>query len=200
MPSRSYVLENEFTEVVPWHSVYYFNSIETWKIIQAGQNIELASPLEQATVNIQDLDLGIRDCLTSFLHSDRNEWLFKKLSKIIKEVNSQHFKFDLHYIEALQFTMYSEDKNGFYDTHSDTIYGVKTMAGQRKLSFSIQLSNPNSYEGGDLLLHVAKTPIIMSREMGVINFFSSFIPHQVTPVTKGTRYSLVGWINGPSFR
>ena len=39
-----------------------------------------------------------------------------------------------------------------------------------------------------------------AREQGSIIVFPSFVYHQVTPVTRGMRHSLVGWIAGPTFR
>ena len=38
------------------------------------------------------------------------------------------------------------------------------------------------------------------REQGCCTVFPSYVLHQVTPVTKGTRYSLVAWIGGPDFK
>jgi len=38
------------------------------------------------------------------------------------------------------------------------------------------------------------------RNRGTIIVFPSFLEHQVTPVTKGTRYSLVQWYSGPDWR
>ena len=70
----------------------------------------------------------------------------------------------------------------------------------RKLSFSIQLTNPDLYEGGDLNIYKEKTPIQASRALGTINFFPSYVLHRVTPVTKGYRNCLVGWVSGPKFK
>ena len=39
-----------------------------------------------------------------------------------------------------------------------------------------------------------------SREKGTIIIFPSFILHRVTPITKGTRESMVGWVSGPPYR
>jgi PKHD-type hydroxylase len=33
-----------------------------------------------------------------------------------------------------------------------------------------------------------------------MTLFPSFVLHRVTPVTKGTRYSLVAWVSGPPFK
>ena len=38
------------------------------------------------------------------------------------------------------------------------------------------------------------------REKGRVLIFPSFLPHKVTPVTKGVRKSLVTWMEGPAWR
>jgi hypothetical protein len=35
---------------------------------------------------------------------------------------------------------------------------------------------------------------------GTTFFFPSFFDHQATPVTKGTRYSLAAWFDGPKWK
>ena len=74
------------------------------------------------------------------------------------------------------------------------------MLKDRKLSFSIQLSDPSMYEGSELKIYNGNDPIIAKKELGTMNFFSSYMLHEVTPIEKGKRYSLVGWINGPKFK
>ena len=81
--------------------------------------------------------------------------------------------------------------------------------GTRKLSFSVQLSDPSSYDGGDLELaayQLGYDPAILTaqraaaRGRGVLVAFGAFHVHRVSPVTRGTRYALVGWLHGPAFR
>ena len=78
----------------------------------------------------------------------------------------------------------------------------------RKLSVTINLSYDNSYEGGNLKFDLGPhhpqnkryfecTEI---RPRGSMIVFPSFNYHQVTPVTKGTRYSLVMWFLGRPFK
>ena len=38
------------------------------------------------------------------------------------------------------------------------------------------------------------------RNKGTAMYFPSYVLHEVTPVIKGTRISLVGWITGPAFK
>jgi PKHD-type hydroxylase len=70
----------------------------------------------------------------------------------------------------------------------------------RKLSLTIQLSDPFSYNGGELHLFTGNEPTIIPKEQGKLISFPSYVLHEVTPVTKGERYSLVAWITGPQFK
>lgn len=86
---------------------------------------------------------------------------------------------------------------GHYDWHLDR--GGLGIA-PRKLSAVIQLSDPNEYEGGDLQLYVGSEPTNIKKQKGLVVVFPSFVLHRVTPVTGGTRRSLVAWLSGPKFR
>jgi len=124
-------------------------------------------------------------------------WLYRKLTDAALAANSEWFGFDLNHIESLQFSVYNE--NDFYDAHVDHHYqGVGQYP--RKLSFTMQLSDPSEYEGGDVMLITAKNPFSIPKERGTITFFPSYTLHEVKPVTKGTRKALVGWIHGPRLK
>jgi PKHD-type hydroxylase len=102
--------------------------------------------------------------------------------------------------ENLQFSEYTADKeggkNGQYDWHMDFSGGPSST---RKLSMSIQLSDSSEYEGGDLELMMHRNIIKAPRDKGTVIFFPSYITHRVTPITSGTRHSLVSWFHGPPF-
>ena len=67
----------------------------------------------------------------------------------------------------------------------------------RKLSFSLQLSSPDDYEGGNVqLLAEDGSSYIAPRKRGTIVLFDSRTQHRVLKVTKGTRKSIVGWVVG----
>lgn len=71
----------------------------------------------------------------------------------------------------------------------------------RKLSGTVQLSDPTEYEGGNLILcPEGPEPQYANKAKGGVILFRSHILHEVTPVTKGTRYSLVAWVNGTMLR
>lgn len=146
------------------------------------------------------LDSKIRRSSLSWLHNTpESEWVFKKLAHVVSSLNASYFRFDLNgFGEPIQLTNYDESENGMYGWHVD--FGAKNAI-SRKLSLVIQLSDAVDYEGGVLELQPSGKEIIsMSKQRGKIVVFPSWTLHQVTPVTKGLRQSLVAWISGPAFK
>jgi PKHD-type hydroxylase len=63
---------------------------------------------------------------------------------------------------------------------------------------SVQLSEPDEYEGGELEFLNFEQPI--PKDIGSLIVFPSYLVHRVNPVTRGLRRSMVSWISGPPFR
>ena len=102
----------------------------------------------------------------------------------------------------IQHTEYQVDEH-YNSWHTDTHLHADSNASQRKLSISIQLSDPNDYEGGDLEFcdgNLSCIPREKLRGKGTVIIFPSFVTHRVTPVTKGVRHSLVSWCEGSAWR
>jgi PKHD-type hydroxylase len=97
-----------------------------------------------------------------------------------------------HFKEDLQLGQYIEGE-GHYDWHMD----VGENASTRKLSVSIQLSDPEEYEGGELNFFINRNEIKAPKTKGTVVIFPSFFMHKVSMVTKGVRKSLVIWVHGP---
>ena len=135
------------------------------------------------------------------LNEDTN-WLFKKIIDKIFYVNSKNFDLQLKFVEDLQFSEYSEEKGGFYSKHRDdgNKKSLDNYVDIRKLSFTIQLTDDKEYEGGELIFHIDDEEKKAPKSKGTIVFFESDIVHEVTPVTKGVRHSLVSWVQGPNLR
>ena len=139
-----------------------------------------------------------------------HRWLIDLLLPYIDAANeSAGWKYDVRCLGGLQLTRYEE--GGFYGWHRDGFgdhlhaqqYGTDPNKYVRKLSFTLLLNN--DYEGGKFqFASYDKTECVISTpEMnttGSIVIFPSVMTHRVTTVTKGTRYSLVGWFLGPPFR
>jgi len=129
--------------------------------------------------------------------NQETSWLFVKLMKLIEKINNDNWRFDLVMArEPIQYTEY-EDDGGHYDWHIDV--GPKHMS-QRKVSLSLLLSDPNTYEGGDLEIWPGGEIQKAQRVEGGATVFPSFLMHRVTPVTKGVRKSLVFWVGGVPYK
>ena len=140
-------------------------------------------------------------------------WVYREIIPFVHEGNKFcNWNFDFHISESCQFTKYSKSQhytwhqdswNKPYDRPKNFEHGLI-----RKLSVTLSLADGNSYEGGDLEFDMRNNgdstsniqrPEIV-RNKGTIVVFPSFVWHRVTPVTKGTRYSLVVWNLGLPFR
>ena len=60
----------------------------------------------------------------------------------------------------------------------------------------MQLSDPSDYKGGFLQFQKAHKSTAVESARGTLVIFPSKLYHEVTPVTEGTRYSLVQWFKG----
>tara|TARA_R110000803_G_scaffold209060_2_gene278253 strand:- start:533 stop:1096 length:564 start_codon:yes stop_codon:yes gene_type:complete len=92
----------------------------------------------------------------------------------------------INQIDLLKYNM-----GGKYEIHTDH---YSTTA--RHLSVIINLNN--DYEGGDLIFTDQREKEIKRLKLGkgsVVFFPSNFMyPHGIQPITKGTRYSIVAWL------
>lgn len=143
------------------------------------------------------IDANIRRSQVSWLSKTSDTaWVFEKLAHVAASLNSQYYGFDLTgFGEALQLTNYNSSEDGMYGWHQD--YGGQIS---RKLSLVLQLTDPSQYEGGNLQVMTSGNPQSVRKQRGLIAAFPAYVLHQVTPVTQGTRQSLVAWVSGPNFK
>ena len=148
---------------------------------------------------------SIRKCHYLWLDdTDKTSWVFLKLAGLVSEVNRNWFQFDLEDLrEGLQLIRYDapldeQSPPGRYGAHMDI--GTTGSTTTRKLSISVQLSDGQAYEGGALKVDDEGKGWTAPRDQGTAVVFSSFLQHEVCPVTTGTRYALVAWVHGPAFR
>lgn len=134
-------------------------------------------------------------------------WMWKMIQPFILQANQEaNWNFHLDHSESAQWTKYSKSQH--YSWHIDAFSKPynnpkeKNYGLIRKISATISLEDGDKYKGGDLefLLNSGTTSNIhtatAARKKGTITVFPSFIHHRVTPVTEGTRYSLVIWSLG----
>lgn len=147
------------------------------------------------------INMDIRSTKVSWLWlANENKHIWDKFSKVVTEVNRRYFHFDLTgFYEPMQLGIYTAEDKGHYDWHIDLIKDNNTAP--RKLSMVLMLSDPSEFEGGELLLKSDRDdPSKLEMVKGRAWFFPSYMLHKVTPVTKGTRKTLVLWVGGPEFK
>jgi len=173
------------------------------KILVAGR-----SEIKEVGVTSDKNSYKERKCKVSWLD---DKWLYKIINPYIHEANKNAgWNFDWDWNEASQFTIYNKD--GYYGWHVDQGFNNidhknKNINGKtRKLSLTLQLTDKTEYEGGDFQFkwlvedEIETITVDDAKDIGTIIIFPSFIHHQVMPITKGKRESLVNWSIGPPFK
>ena len=115
--------------------------------------------------------------------------------------NSCHFGRYKRFIPGVSPTLKDGRPPRGYTTNPQMVNKI------RKLSLTLNLNKPGEYDGGNLKFDFGPhaggkrfhecTEI---RPQGSLIVFPSYVYHQVTPVTRGTRYSLVLWSLGEPFK
>lgn len=142
----------------------------------------------------------VRSCREQQLPINANGYPINRIFSELCQANSDGWKFDLAGLvgDDMPYVMrYDVKGRGHNDWHVDLGQGVNSS---RKLAFTIQLSEPDSYEGGELSFHNMDLDKAVVRQIGNMTIFPTYWLHQVSPVTRGVRYAIVGWVHGPSFR
>jgi len=174
------------------------------KGVVSKKKAEIKDPNHQFKKN-----LSLRDSDICWINEP---WIYDCIFPLLQEANKMaDWNYEVDCFEDLQFTRYK--KNQHYDWHFDNLAmpfnnpSDPSIHGKyRKISFSINLSDPKKYEGGQLLFEFPGAEenkiveCVQLKEKGSVVFFPSFIKHKVTPVTKGERNSLVGWSMGYPFK
>ena len=127
------------------------------------------------------------------LQLNRNSELSKKYADLIKRkiLSNQLIKsFALpKQIHGVMFTKSS--KNMHYGRHVDNPF---MSSGRSDLSFTISLTNKNSYKGGELNIETINSEKEFKLNNGEIVIYPSTYLHSVNKVTDGERIVCVGWI------
>lgn len=153
------------------------------------------APLAQPTAQNYD---DVRITRIAWIeYSPQTAAIYEKIGQVVRHLNQRFYRFDITGLENLQYTVYHGSEAGHYDWHID--YGPHNPK-PRKISLSLQLSEADSYDGCDLQFQVGNKIGTAPRRRGTLIAFPSFFLHRVTPITRGTRKSLVCWVAGPAFR
>ena len=157
-------------------------------------------PFHKATTFANDDDKSVRSSSVKWIpQNEQWEWLYKRLMDLAVQANDTLWNFDLISApELIQYTEYYASEEGHYDWHQDIGPNEGSL---RKVSITVQLSEADEYEGGDLQLWLGGDSVMSSaRGAGVVVVFPSYLMHRVSKVTKGTRRSFVLWVGGEHYK
>jgi len=161
----------------------------------------------------------IRNSYNSWINT--NHWIAGFAWHYVEKANRENFLYDIERFDGdgVQYTRYNPGE--FYHWHTDADltncnvmesgdsrtseshenYLNRKCEKMRKLSFILQLSNPEDYKGGNVqFIGLDNKSYFIPRQRGTIAVFDSRTPHRVLKVKEGVRRSIVGWVIGPRWR
>ena len=127
----------------------------------------------------------------------------------LREANKKQFNYDLTFFQAIKLN--DNFLASFFGWHQDASW-IDPKNEARKLSLSLILSDPDTFEGGELQFFNGDRPMedmgeITGKQVqqdiqaqGTIIVFDSRDWHRVTPLESGTRHSIVCWCVGGNFK
>jgi len=151
------------------------------------------------------VDLAERKTDVAMVTQETRELVTFKLKSVLPAL-SDHFKVGLAGCEPASFLIYRQ--GAFFRRHSDSNHRMEAPAKfrERKVSVSIFLNSESkldletTYSGGALAFSGArraeghdKPGLSLKGEEGVLIGFDSSWLHEVQPVQRGVRYSIVTW-------
>jgi len=194
--------------VILKHNYYFFKQAISTKICEKILD-EGRKKIEEKGTTPKNPNKKHRDCKIAWIN---DEWIYDIINPFIHEANEKAgWNFQWDWNESSQFTIY--EKGHYYGWHTDQLRPQKrpdkNLDGKvRKLSLTLQLTDKTKYEGGDFqfkwfdnakkdFLNI--TTVDDAKDIGTLIIFPSFIWHQILPITKGKRESLVNWSIGKPF-
>jgi PKHD-type hydroxylase len=195
-------LKNVFakSEVDPQNYYWFNKGFSSEELDKISREVELLPFKEATTFGSKEQEKKIRSSSIKWIPQNDNwSWLYDKLMGQVVEANKTVWNFDLISAnELIQYTEYYDVAGGHYTWHQDIGPGIGSL---RKVSITVQLSDTDDYEGGNLEIWSGGTNVkVAPRGRGNVVIFPSYMMHRVTPVTKGTRKSFVLWVGGEHYR
>ncbi len=152
------------------------------------RNHALAEGLETGKTGEELMPVGRSSSVAWLEHASEFDDVFATVVATFNEVAFRHYLWmALRTLELPQISRYRI--GDFYAWHTDV--GEEEGIRDRKLSMSVELSEPGDYEGGELAFSTYQVP--GRQTIGSALIFLPNIRHQVSAVTRGERYSLVAW-------
>jgi PKHD-type hydroxylase len=172
-----------------------FSPEECDRILALGSQLELRPGDTHSDEKGKRVDVRGRNCELEWVRRDQKdewEWIFARIEEAALAMNGKRWKFDVNPPEKIQYTSYTMAQ--FYAAHFDN---GSSNTEHRKLSVTVQLTDPKKYWGGRLKLWSMNESKLAPKERGAMTVFPSYLLHVAKPVWRGRREVLVSWLRGP---
>ena len=210
-----------------YQSIWYFTNLpkEIVNIIDVDLSQRCDKDMKDSLLHGDSLNKDKRNSQNTWIPT--SHWVAGFIWHYVQRANRENFLYDLSHIDGdnMQYTRYGEGQ--FYNWHTDSSLPThykpelsnidaesskyndelhkdflnKNCEYVRKLSFAMQLSDPDDYEGGNVqLMDESGDNYVVPRQRGSIVLFDSRTQHRVCKVTSGVRKSIVGWVVGPRWK
>lgn len=120
----------------------------------------------------------------------------KDLRELVKSVLKRNALFQSAVLPKIVHSiLFSRYENGMsYGRHVDNALMGQESFVRADVSFTLFLSSPSSYVGGELVIESTDDQRTYKLEAGSAIAYPSSTLHQVEPVTQGVRLAAVGWV------
>ena len=183
--------------LVAWQGLFSTDELDA--LVRLGDSLALEkAELSGGGANYEN----IRSTKVAWVPREpRTDALYRRMEEAVLELNARYFRFDLSGLAMFQYAVYGGAEGGHFDWHKDYGRDPNDPAQEpRKLTLSLQLSEASDYEGCELQVRAGNKIDIAPKARGTLIAFPANVLHQVTPITRGQRRSLVIWAVGPEFR
>jgi PKHD-type hydroxylase len=169
----------------------FLNPAEMARLIQLSTELRfvegrLSNPANTSKVNLQ---------------TDQSDPRYPEAAQIVIEAFQRCRPFrDFAFPKRIAPPLLSRYEPGMkYGAHADAAFmSINTQSGayqlRSDLSSTVFLSDPDSYEGGELVLHIGTLPIVIKGRPGEAFVYPSTTLHEVRPVRSGVRLVSITFI------
>ena len=174
----------------------FLDAAECEQILRELRNAPAAQAAVYGTSAAGTVDRGTRSTKALAAPATLHERLRARIEAALPHI-SAHFAASLGSIEPLQFLRYGV--GDFFVAHQDgNTPLIHDDTRHRRVSIVLFLSERGEYDGGSLTFHGAYPAFDLreeaAAEAGSLIAFRSETTHEVTPLTRGERFTVVTWL------
>ena len=173
-------IDPEFCEAV----LDEYVETDLWDVTLTGSGHD---PYARKCQYIPISDDNVKNECNTEERTELDDYLFDRVAELIERYREVHSRYDIEIEEDTGYELLKYEVGDFFVEHTDSF-----KENPRALTVIFALND--EYEGGELAFF-SREKVYKLNVGDVIVFPSNFMyPHEILPVTKGTRFSIITWI------